>query len=130
MNAIDKGATDRGEFTLTCRGCRFRISPLPVSSKGFPFKNIVWLRRWPSFGVKWYSSLVNGLSDAVLPTHDTVLLRPFIKELPLWSDLSSVFMLIIILFRTLRLKFVLLLRLIRSRVRPACDTEGKSQEMM
>lgn len=52
MNAIDKGEMVIGEFTLTRAGFSNGMSPVLVSSKGMPFRTIVWLLRYLSFGVK------------------------------------------------------------------------------
>lgn len=79
MNDIDKGLMYKGELTSSRTGSNFGMFSSSVSSNGSPLRSMVWLRRFPSFAVKWYSSLYNGSSDARLPTHETDLLRPRTK---------------------------------------------------
>lgn len=119
MNEIDKGLMYNGEFTSRRTGSRFGMFSSSVSSNGIPLRTMVRLRRFPSFAVKWYSSLYIGSSDARLPTHETDLLRPRMKEFS--PDMfSSTVNLMSMLFWTLIMKSVWLLKLISSNVIPAC----------
>jgi len=109
----------KGEFTSRRTGSRFGMFSSSVSSNGIPLRTMVRLWRFPSFAVKWYSSLYNGSSDARLPTHETDLLRPRTKEFS--PDMfSSTVNLMSMLFWTLIMKSVWLLKLISSNVIPAC----------
>lgn len=118
-NAMDKGAIDIGEFAAMDAGFKGGISPSSVSFKGVPLSSTFRLRWFPSCAVRWYSSLISESSDALLPTQETVFLRPWTKVPSLWmpppspiSKLRS--------FLTVTMNSVDLLRFIRSRETPAC----------
>lgn len=123
MNAMDRGATETKELTPTSAGFRAGISPPSVTSSGVPFRTITWLWRYPSFGARWYSSLNAGAFDDPAPTNETVFFSPRRRMVPLsagrWSVPESFALL---LLWTRAMKFVSLLKLIRSRVTPACDS--------
>lgn len=57
MNTIEKGATIIGSDEFTCWGSNGGMFPDEFTDKMFPFSSTVWLCRFPSLAVKWYSSL-------------------------------------------------------------------------
>lgn len=118
VNAMDKGATDIGNCTSTRTGSNVGMLPSELSSKGLPLRTMVWLWRYLSLGVKWYSSLCTACSCAFLPTHTTVFFRTWTKEpcllMVFWMCISM-----FMLFRTATLNVVALLKLINNRVTPA-----------
>ena len=120
MNAMDNGLMNIGAFRLRRTGFKLGMFPSSVSSKGIPFRTMVWLLRYPSFGVRWYSSL-NNCSSALLPIHDADFLRPRMKALPLYMVVFFTNKLRFMLFSTLIWNVVWLLKLIRSKVMPACN---------
>lgn len=118
MNEMDKGAIYIGEYASTRVGFNVGIFPSSLSSKGLPLRTIVWLWRYPSLGVKWYSSLCVVVSNAFLPTHATVFFRTRTKELSL-TMVSMICISMFLEFRTETRNLVVLLRLINSSVTPA-----------
>ena len=127
MNLMDRGAIDRGLYTSIRTGLKFGISPLPVSCKGIPFRSMVLLRQSPSFGVKWYSSLNIIPSDALIPTLETALVRPCLKDLILSWVFSFICKSPFLTFEKSTWKMVWLLKLIRSSVIPACNNSSCKQ---
>lgn len=119
-NLMEWGLMETIEFSLTRTGSNFGMFPSLEISNGVPFRTMIRLRRYPLWGVKWYSSLYNGASDAFCPTHEIVLLIPRMNGLCLWIEFPCTTTLRFKLFLTLRMNSVPLLKLIRSRVTPAC----------
>lgn len=119
-NLMEYGLIETKEFSLTRTGSNFGMFPSLEISNGVPFRTMILLRRYPLCGVKWYSSLYNGASDAFCPTHEIVLLTLRKNELCLWIVFPCTTTLRFKLFLTLRMNSVRLLKLIRSRVTPAC----------
>lgn len=122
INLMDLRVIEMGEFTSLKAGSNFGMFPSFVSSNGVPFRSIVLLLKRPFAGVKWYSSLCNGLSDVFCPTHETARLTPRTMELCLW--------LVVLIackrlkpFSTLRMNSVWLLKLMRSSVIPGCNNK-------
>lgn len=74
-NTIENGAIVIASVELTNIGSNVGIFPDESTISAFPFSSIVWLCKFPSFAVKWYSSLV---FDAIL------LLLGSSSELFLW----------------------------------------------
>lgn len=124
--AMDKGAKDVGKFTSTRTGSKAGIVPSSVSFNGFPLRTMVWLRRFPSFGVKWYSCLCTAPSDAFFPIHVTDFLKFSMKEPSPWLASPSC-SLMFMPFRMVMWNLVELLRLINSKVMPACH-KGDSEK--
>lgn len=125
MNLMDNGATDIGDLIFSRTGDKLGISPVSVSCNGFPLRSIVLLWRLPPSGVRWYSSRYNVTSDDLLPTHETVSLRPCTNELFLWFFFLPTCKLVYALDWMLTPYWIWLLKLIRSKVTPAC-TKAKS----
>lgn len=55
---MEKGATEMGADEVTYTGSKRGIFPDDLTESVFPLSSIVWLCKFPSFAVKWYSSLV------------------------------------------------------------------------
>lgn len=60
-NTIEKGATVIGSDRFTFMGSKDGIIPEEFTFNICPFKSTVWLCKFPSLAVKWYSSLVYRL---------------------------------------------------------------------
>lgn len=98
---------------LTYIGSNVGIFPDESTISAFPFSSIVWLCKFPSFAVKWYSSLV---FDATL-----LLLGSLIELfLWLWWCLCFCWCNMVPLKSTLEWMVVLPSRLINSNVIPCC----------
>ncbi|GKB74746.1 ribonuclease H-like domain-containing protein [Tanacetum coccineum] len=70
----------RDMVTAGQAGMRIRMSPFIVGFNGIPFRTIVLLLMSPCSGVKWYSSRTKFSSVDLVPTHETVVLRPWTSD--------------------------------------------------
>lgn len=120
-NAMDRGRTYIEDLTSLRTGFRFGMSPLSVSFTGIPFRTMVWLWRFPSFAVKWYSSLKNDPSEALFAIHENLFLRLLANDALLWALWFSRCKLMFRPFWTPITNSVLLLRFIRTKVTPGCN---------
>lgn len=111
-NLMDKGGTETGDFKSRSTGDERGMSPSSVSRNGAPFSSAVRLRRYPFWGVKWYSSRDTDTPTDRLPTHENICLRRCT------NDLFSGFGLARGALTSTR-NSVRLLKLIKSKVTPA-----------
>lgn len=110
-NTIEKGATfiEVDEFTYI--GSKGGMSPDEFTVNMFPFSRMVWLCKFPSFAVRWYSSLaVSRISRRSSWTRSIFVLW----ELCLWCKLQ------VPLKTTSAWMLVLLSRLINNNTIPFC----------
>lgn len=73
---MEKGATVMGSDEFTVTASNGGMSPYEFRPKIFPFSNIIWLCKSPSFAVKWYSSL--SISPILLSPGRRILFLPLI----------------------------------------------------
>lgn len=58
---MEKGATSMGADEFTFIGVKGGMSPVELTFRIFPLRSMIWLCKFPSFAVRWYSSLVTSV---------------------------------------------------------------------
>ena len=127
-NTIENGAMVMGLDEFTFRGSRGGMSPDAFTVKMFPLSSIVWLCKFPSLAVRWYSSL--SISLVLEPSNQITfvlwilcLWRYLCNLCNLWS-LCLCCKVEVPLKATLASTVVLLSRLINSNVIPCCKIKS------
>lgn len=63
-NTIENGAITIGSVELTWSGSKGGMFPAGSTLRTSPFRSMVWLCKFPSFAVRWYSSLLTAPVEA------------------------------------------------------------------